>query len=412
MQNKKSRKLIVLSLKWYDIRIHQGVLDYAKDHDWDVLANPHSPQALDIPEVDGQIVMLGDNDRRRTKIALEAFGPVVDLGCYRPDIEFPRVLPDNYRGGQLAAEFFLERGYTNLAVFSTQTHWYVNDRLNGFRDTVVDEGASCDHWHVPQTDLHKGSFDPSSTLKNRLEEWLTQAPKPLAVYAIEDEGAAILLRACLQLGIAVPEQVSLIGTNNDPVVCPYTAVPLSSVDLNWEGVGFEAAAMLDKLMQGQTLPETLHKVLPEKMVSRKSSDAIAVKDLRVAKTLSYIWENSRGPITVPEIAKYVGVPLRTLQWAFQRSMDCSLLDEINRQRLKHVKALLCDTDRSIEKIAVELRFSSAQYLNHFFSKATGITPSEYRQQKQRDCTVQQAPKPEILALAPLFEGEPKQADVV
>ncbi len=381
MQNTKSRKLIVLSLKWYDIRIHQGVLNYAKDHDWDVLANPHIPQALDIPEVDGQIVMLGDNDRRRTKIVVEAAGPVVDLGRYRPDIKLPRVLPDNYRAGQLAAEFFLERGYMNLAVFSTQTHWYVDDRLNGFRDTIGDEGASCEHWYVAQTDLHKGSFDPSSTLKNRLEEWLTHAPKPLAVYAIEDEGAAMLMRACLQLGIAVPEQVSLIGTNNDPVICPYTAVPLSSVDLNWEGVGFEAAAMLDRLMQGKALPEMLHKVLPEKMVSRKSSDAIAVKDLRVAKTLSYIWENSRGPITVPEIAKHVGVPLRTLQWAFQKSMDCSLLDEINRQRLKHVKTMLRDTDRSIEKISGELRFSSAQYLNHFFSKATGITPSEYRQKK-------------------------------
>ncbi|MCF7864268.1 MAG: helix-turn-helix domain-containing protein, partial [Kiritimatiellales bacterium] len=149
-----------------------------------------------------------------------------------------------------------------------------------------------------------------------------------------------------------------------------------------EGVGFEAAAMLDQLMQGHTLRKPVHKVAPKGVSFRKSSDAIAVKDLRVAKTLSYIWENSHRPITVPELAAHVGVPLRTLQWAFQRSMDCSLQDEISKRRLKIVKTMLCNTDRSVGKIAQDLQFSSAQYLNHFFVKAMGMTPSEYRQQKR------------------------------
>ena len=378
MMTEANRKLIVLSLKWYDIRIHQGVLEYAKNQNWDVLASPHKSQALEIPEADGQIIMLGPNDQRRTRLVEKSNLPIIDLSHYSA-VELPRVYPDSLQAGQMAATEFLGRGYTQFATYSTQPHWYVDERRQGFCAALEKKGFTAESWHMPQTDSHKGSFSPRGPARNTIKKWLTEAPKPIAIYAIEDEGAAMLMRACQQFDIAVPEQVALIGTNNDPVICPYTEVPLSSIDLNWEGVGFEAAAQLDQLMQGKPLEKQLTLIPPKGLVVRKSSDAVAVADLRVAKALTYIQDNSQRHVSVTEITQMLDIPLRTLQWAFQKALNCTIQDEISKRRAERVKDMLLNTDRNVGQIALDLGFSSAQYMNHFFVKATGGTPNEYRQ---------------------------------
>jgi LacI family transcriptional regulator len=379
----KNRKVIAVSLKWYDIRIHQGILQYAKTRDWDVLANPHDPWALDVPTADGQIVMLGPNDPRRTRLTEKLKIPVVDLGAYNT-LDLPRVLPDNVMVGRLAAEEFLSRGFKTLSVFSTQTHWYVGERQEGFCSVVEKAGLACNCFHLKQSHLHKGFFNPSGSEKARLYKWLRQTGKPMGIYTIEDESAAMLMRACHQLELAVPEQVALIGTNNDPLICPYTEIPLSSVDIDWKNIGYQAAAYLDKLMRGQKPRKTPLIVPPAGVVCRKSSDTLAVEDLRVSKALSYIQDNSHRHISVTEITENLDIPLRTLQWAFQKSVNCSIQDQINKQRLKRVKDLLVNSDRKVGQISEDLGFSSAQYLNHFFTKITGCTPNEYRRRHKKD----------------------------
>ncbi len=376
-----NRKLIVLSLKWYDIRIHQGVLEYARGQNWDVLASPHQPEAMEIPEADGQLVMLGPNDQRRARLVGKSNLPTIDLSHYSP-MDLPRVYPNSLEAGQIAATEFLERGFTQFAIYSTQTHWYVDERRKGFCTTLGKSGYAAESWHLPQTDSHKGSFSPSGPARNTIQKWLTESTKPIAVYAIEDEGAAMLMRACRQLDISVPEQVALIGTNNDPVVCPYTEVPLSSIDLNWEGVGYKAAAQLDRLMQGKKLEKQLTLVSPKGLVLRKSSDTVAVKDLRVAKALTHIQDNSHRHVSVTEVTKMLDIPLRTLQWAFKKSMNCTIQDVISKRRVERVKDMLVNTDRNVGQIAADLGFSSAQYMNHFFVKLTGDTPNEYRQKEK------------------------------
>ncbi len=373
-----NRKLIALSLKWYDMRIHQGILAYAREHNWDIVANPHVGDPLDIPEADGRIVMLGPKDHRRVRMVEKANVPTIDLSYYS-QIDLPRVYPDNVQAGRIAADEFLSRGFTNFAAFSMQTHWYVEDRRNGFSSALKEKGFDAEKWHLPQTDLHKGAFSTSGSAKKIIHQWLSESPKPIAVYTIEDEGAAMLMRACHQLNISVPEQVAFISTNNDPVVCPYTEVPLSSIDLNWEGVGYTAAAQLDLLLQGKELEHQTIQVAPKGLVSRKSSDIVAVPDLRVAKALSYIQENCHRHVSVSEITKALGVPMRTLQWAFKKSMNCCIQDEITKRRLECIEDMLLNTDRNIGQIAADLGFSSAQYMNHFFSKSMGKTPNEYRQ---------------------------------
>lgn len=378
-----NRKLVVLNLKWYDIRIHRGILEYARGRHWDVLASPHEPSALDVPGADGQIVMIGPNDQRRTRLIENLDVPVVDLGLYS-SLELPRVLPDNTAAGRLAAEAFLSKGFKELAVFSTQSHWYADERRKGFCSAVENAGLTCKTFHVPQDHLHKGIYSPNGLDRPLIHDWLTQAEKPLAIYTIEDESAAMLMRICLQIGLAVPEQVSLIGTNNDPVICPFTEVPLSSIDLNWNGIGYEAAAKLDRLMQGKILREQTTLVAPKGLIGRKSSDTIAVADLRVSMALSYIQENCHRHVTVAEITKVLDVPLRTLQWAFKKSMDCSIQDEISKRRIERIQEMLLTTDRNVGLISEDLGFSSAQYMNHFFTKANGVTPNEFRQQNQTD----------------------------
>lgn len=372
------RRLIVLSLRWYDLRIHQGVLNYAKEHDWDVVANPHMTEALDVDGADGQIVMIGSRDACRERIVKQSSVPVIDLGNYSR-LKLPRVYPDNLQAGQLAAEEFLSRGFTRFAIFSANRHWYVEDRRSGFRQAVEKEGHACDIWHLAEMlPGASGSHDLMPDVHAQLQAWLSEAQKPIAVYAIEDERAAQLMRICHELELAVPEQVAIIGTNNDPVICPYTEVPLSSVDLNWEGVGYEAAARLDRLMRGDRLNREVCLIPPTGVIVRKSSQTVAIEDLRVSLALSFILDNSHRHVTVREVTRTAGIPLRTLQWAFQRALNASIQEEIGKRRLERVKDMLWHSDRKIRQIAEDLNFSSAQYLNHFFVKSTGMTPNEYR----------------------------------
>jgi len=384
IMTEKDRKLIVLSMKWYDFRIHKGILDYAKKQGWDVIANPHESFMLDVPEADGMILMIGPSDVRRARLAKQSTVPVMDLGAYS-SLPLPRVFPDNVMAGRMAAEEFLSRNFTRFSVFSTRSHWYVDERRDGFAAAVRKSGFTCETLHLPQTDVRKGVYSPDGTVRETLETWLTESEKPLAIYTIEDESAAMLMRVCHMLGIAVPEQVALIGTNNDPVICPYTEVPLSSIDMNWEEVGYQAAAQLDTLIQGKKLEKELVLVPPKGVVPRKSSDIIALADLRVAMALSYIKENCGRHITVSEIAQSLEVPMRTLQWAFQKSLNCSIQDQISKRRIERIKDMLENTDRKVGQIAGDLGFSSEQYMNHFFTKTQGQTPNEYRSRGGASC---------------------------
>jgi LacI family transcriptional regulator len=378
----ESRKLIVLSLKWYDLRIHQGVLKYAREQNWDVVASPHMHLALDIPEAAGQIVMIGSPDRQRLAIAQKYNHPVVDIGNYHPEIPLPRVLTDNRTVGRLAAQAFAKRGFKHTVIFSTQAHAFPNDRTEGFLGEAKASGLHCDQWHISQPDSHKGSYDLDQLMKSSLTQKLLKAPKPLAVFAIEDDGAALLQRACLRLGIYVPEEVSIIGVNNDPLICPYATVPISSIDLNWEEVGYRAAALLNRLMKGGKPPPRNEYIAPQGLVVRQSSDVDAVEDLRVARALTYIRNHCHQPVSVKDIATHLAMPLRTLQWAFKQSRGNSLNDEIQAQRLEKTQELLIENDQKLSDIADQLGFSSAQHLNNYFTKLTGITPNEFRRQNK------------------------------
>ncbi|MCB1069142.1 MAG: substrate-binding domain-containing protein [Verrucomicrobia bacterium] len=374
-------KRVLFSTKWYEMRVHQGVLDYAQRHGWDVISSHHMPEsAFNIPALDGQIVEIGPNDRRRRQLT-EAFpGPVVGLEDFGAGLEVPRVHTDNYAVGCLAAEHFLERGFRRFATLCRADYAYVRDRLRGFHDTIggMNGGLPCldiklkTFWSDTN---HVGKEYRASSLQK-----LLAIDRPAGVFCVDDDDAAGLIRSLIKRNVSIPEEIAVVGVNNDPLTCPYGLVPITSIDPGFENIGYRAAELLDRMMQGKHIPPKTHLVPPRGLVVRRSSDIRAVEDLQVARALRFIWDHPENRKAVADIAAHVKLPIRTLQWRFNKAMGYSLQDEVTKLRIERIKERLIQSDKSIRQIADEMDFSSVQYLIRLFRKETGVSPLKFRRQ--------------------------------
>lgn len=387
-------KKIVFSTRWYESRVHHGVLKYAQSRHWDVISSHHMHEvAFAAPNADGQIVEIGVRDRRRLRLIREYKGPVVGLEDLGDGLEIPRVHMDNCSAGRLAARHLLDRGFTTFATLSRLKHQYAQNRVKGFRQEVeTAEGCSIAEFRCDGLWAHVGS-NKSDRLWAQIDAGtngqilqamrnLLELPRPVGVFCVDDEDAAALIRFLESQQIHVPEEFAVVGVNNDPIVCPYARIPITSVDPDFEAIGFKAAELLDEMMQGKKIPAKTYTVPAKEVVVRRSSDILAVEDLLVARALRFIWDRSESWISIGDIAAHVETPVRTLQWRFSKAMGQTLQDEMTRSRIEVVKERLLNTDKSAQKIAEEMNFSSVQYMNRQFSKETGISPLKFRKSRQ------------------------------
>ncbi len=367
-------KKILFSTKWYERRIHLGVLQYAQQHKWDVISSHHMPGlAFDLPDVDGQIVEIGVGDRRRLKFTQEFTGPVVALEDFGDGLDVPRVHTDNRAVGRLAARHLLDRGFRQFATVCKAHFTYATDRLEGFHDEIRKLKSS----RCLDIELHARSGTGNS--RPLTLEALAGLPRPLGVFCVDDDDAGDLTRYLDQAKICVPEEVAIVGVNDDPMICPFTSPPISSVDPGFEAIGSKAAKLLDQLMRGQDVPNRTYRVKPKQVTTRRSSDIQAVDDLNVAKALRFIWDQAEQWVSVGEIAAHSGIPTRTLQGKFRDVMGHSLQDEMTKTRITRVREQLLTTDKSAKQIAEDMNFTTVQYMIRLFSKEMGLSPLKYRQ---------------------------------
>lgn len=188
-----------------------------------------------------------------------------------------------------------------------------------------------------------------------------------------------MLDACRMLGIAVPEDVAVVGVDNSETFCELCDPPLSSVFPNAERIGFEAAALLGQLMNGHPPPDGALRIAPKKVIVRQSSDVLAVDDPAVASALRYIREHAHEGISVADVVARASVSRSTLERGFRYFLDHSPHEEIRRVRLKRVKQLLVDTDWSLDRIAEAAGFEHPEYMMVQFKRLTDQTPSQWRQ---------------------------------
>jgi LacI family transcriptional regulator len=323
---------------------------------------------------DGVLVPL--RTKAQLRIAQSLSVPVVNLAGALPPCEAPRVMVDQEAIGQLAAEHFLERGFRRAAYFGQQGTWYSQQRQRGFVECVRKAGGECSVLEAPR------SFDaghPWLRWMKPLMKWLKTLKPPVGLLAVHDYRARMVLDACMRLKLHVPRDVAIIGVDNDPVACEFSEVTLSSVARNYWQEGYEAAALLDRLMAGKRPPEHDILIPPKGVVARRSTETEAIENPHVAAAARIIREHLGEPFGVEILDNRIAVSRRYLYYHFQRCLGCTPYQYINRARIERAKKLLADPGKlKLYRIAKECGFSDTRRLRLVFRRLTGMRLGEYR----------------------------------
>ncbi len=196
--------------------------------------------------------------------------------------------------------------------------------------------------------------------------------------ACNDMRGQHITEACAKAGIEVPYEVAIIGADNDSHVCDISNPPLSSIALDVEKAGFEACELLDKLMAGKKLKPRMIVIHPTRIVTRRSTDIIAIEDAIISEALQFIHNNANRPIQVSDITKALNVSRNALNYKFMKILRRSVYNEIKRVRIELIRQMLLETDLSVSHIALKLGYYNANHIARYFKQKTGISPLEYR----------------------------------
>lgn len=287
------------------------------------------------------------------------------------------IRPDSYRAGKLAAEHLLERGFRRFAFCGEPRANWSRYRRDGFVDRLREAGFDCDLFQDRSSKKAILSYPTQAALT----QWLTALQKPIGVLACNDDVGRLVIEASTLAGFQVPNDVAVVGVDEDRLLSELSNPPLSSVAWNTEAGGYQAAELLSRMMSNKTRQQRLILVEPLWVVARASSDMIAVEDREVRAAMVFIRENARRPIGVNDVVKHTDTSRRALEIRFHRTLGRSIREEIERIRLEWVKRLLLETDLPMRKIAKAAGFSSQSYMNKVFHSTAGVTLTRYRRDR-------------------------------
>jgi LacI family transcriptional regulator len=353
-----------------------GIARYARLHGpWRV---HRWPGALDssLPEwkslqIDGAIV----RDVKAVEGLAQAGIPIIfaqhSRESYAP---FPALITDSASIGCMAAEHFLDRGFQNFAWCGLDDFVWSRKRAQYFAGRLEQVGLAVNLYRQPST--RRGRRHE----QDLIADWLLALPKPVAVMCCNDDRALQVLEACKQAHCDVPDHVAVLGVDNDVLVCDLADPPISSIALNTEGAGYEAARLLDSLMRGAAMTGQILPVRPTHIVTRLSTDILAVADAEVTAALRFIRRNAHRSLQVGNVVEATNVSRRVLEKRFKAVLRRSVHQEIRRVRVHHIIQLLVGTDMSIADIARHCDFGGVAHIARYFREETGVGLREYRKQ--------------------------------
>jgi LacI family transcriptional regulator len=300
------------------------------------------------------------------------------LAANNPLAALSEIRAGSHPAGCMAAEHFLERGFRHFAFCGYAGRIWSELRLEGFASRLRLAGYSC-HVYEPQAHANQGvTWAEEQPL---VASWLESLPKPVAIMACNDIRGRQVLEASLLRHLSVPEDVAVIGVDNDTLICNLTNPPLSSVVFNLEQAGYAAAEHLDGLMSGGIRQARRIDIEPLWVAGRRSTDVIATDDRHVSAALRFIRDHARQAIGVEDVAQQAEISRRTLEIRFRRRLGRSVRDEIERCRVTYAKQLLLETSLSVERIAHLAGFGSLAYFSKVFHRRVGSTALAFRQRR-------------------------------
>lgn len=293
---------------------------------------------------------------------------------------FPYVATDNAMIGQLGAQHLIDCGFKNFAYVGVKTTKFNPwSRLRGeaFKATVEAAGFPCTTYDGQVADSRKWE-----DVQKDLAKWLDGLEKPLGLLACNDTRARHILETCRRLKLNIPEDVAILGVDDDEIMCELSVPTLSSVMQGTDRIGFEAAKLLDQLMRGRKPRKQWIIIEPTGVCTRRSSDVLAVEDSDVAQSMRYIREELQNRPRVYDIAAHVGLSRSTLDAKFKDALGRTVHDEIESVRMRRTKDMLLKSDIPLKTIAIQCGYGNIQYMTKVFRDDNGITPGAFRRENK------------------------------
>lgn len=289
----------------------------------------------------------------------------------------PNITGDYIGTGRMAAELYLHKGFRNFAFFGYKNVCWSDERCAGFRQRLEEAGLGGNFYLYDKQEIDNLWYYEAAPL----EKWLRSLPKPVAVMACDDNQGNALIEACNSAGVKIPSEVSVIGVDNDEVVCTLSNPTLSSISVDIEQGGFETARMTVRMLQDPFYKGSDITLRPKRIVHRVSTSAYATTDKEVLTALQFIRQNLSKKISVEDVLKQVPLSRRILEVRFKKVIGNSIYQYISQQRISRFGELLLETNDSIQEIAYKLGEDDAKAICRRFKELKGCTPSEWRNQK-------------------------------
>lgn len=308
------------------------------------------------------------------------------LDTSNPLSKYSRIVCDNAPIGTKAAAYFIEKKFRHFAfVGQINGASWSEERRAAFCSRLAHDGLSCAVYPRLSARVRKNLF----VEQEKLCAWLKTLSKPAAIFVANDVRGRQVLNTCLKAGLAVPQEVAVLGVDNDEMLCETTHPQMSSIQMNTERAGFEAARLLDQMMHnprcaGYRHPLTVVKYGLSHLVTRRSTEIVQVADPLIARALEFIRVNTSSSMNVDDLLHHLGASRRLVEKRFKDVMDRTIYAEILRVRLERVQMMLRATTMTIEEIADTCGFASASHLGMVFRKHFGMTLSAYRRQTRKD----------------------------
>ena len=373
--------VLIESSRGYGRGLLRGVARYNRERGhWSVYLQPHSldhppPPWLRRWQGDGILVRIGD--RRMLRAVLDRGLPTVDLRGVVPGLDVPFIGVDNRAVAEMAAEHLIERGLRHFGFCGLPDglHPHMDERKAFFAGRIRRSG-----FDVDLDNPAAGRLLPWDREQERLAAWVARLPKPVGIMTCHDDRGLQVLDACQAAGVSVPDEVAIVSVDNDELLCGMFTPQLSSIDVNPEQIGYQAAGLLDRMMAGDSPPREPVLMPPRVVVLRQSTDTLAVDDPDVVAALRQIRSSACRGIRVEDLLDQLQVSRSALERRFRALVGRSPKAEISRVQLDRAKQLLAESHLTIDAVAARSGFRNARYLCAVFERKVGMTPGTYREQ--------------------------------
>lgn len=367
--------LLVETSNSYARGLLRGIVSYIREHrSWSLFLSEHNrgdkPPGW-LARWDGNGIIARIENHAIAEALRRLRLPIVDVSAARLIPSLPWFETDDGAIATLAAEHLLERGFKHFAFCGDARFNWSNWRCEHFQNCIRTAGKECF--------AHQSKYPPDDEKQvSELANWLRKLPKPIGIMACYDLRGQQILDACRRVGLAVPDDVAVIGVDNDDLLCELSDPPLSSVIPNTHRTGYQAAKLLDEMMLGRKAVGQTHLIPPVGIATRQSTDVLAIDDRNVARAIHYIRQHACNGISVQDVLKAVPQSRRLLESRFRNLIGRTPHEEILRVKLDRVKQLLTETDLPLEQIAERAGFTHVEYLTVAFKREVGTPPSKFR----------------------------------